>query len=233
MRHRKNQNSILFLTTLGVYLGLLIVGGAAPQAFAHSATTRNFEITDEIEVKDDLDTKPDSEEALAQFAVSMEDIYRVAAEISRDNPQGVEKGQYSFNFFITYRPNGGSTYVSSPGSSAALRTHSGRYSKPLQNLYDAFLLRSDQPHERFRVDLELTQTDLIFKASLFTDSDEISKEYGRLFSESLLRLKDREIEIRKTLIYSETRIEVDKNRLTIVTRLPRAGLDPLIAKEAQ
>jgi hypothetical protein len=61
---RKGQNSILFLTTLGVYLGLVLVG-AAPQAVAHpSATTRNFELTDEIEFKDDLDKKPDPADAL-------------------------------------------------------------------------------------------------------------------------------------------------------------------------
>ena len=56
---RKAQNSILLLTTLGVYLGLLVAGGAAPQVLAHSATTRNFEITDEIEIKDDIDRDPD------------------------------------------------------------------------------------------------------------------------------------------------------------------------------
>ncbi len=60
MTTRKGQNSILFLTTLGVYLGLVLVGGASPQVFAHpAATTRNFELSDEIEFKDDLDKKPD------------------------------------------------------------------------------------------------------------------------------------------------------------------------------
>lgn len=49
---------MLFIATLGVYLGLFIAGGAAPQVFAHSATTRGFEISDEVEVKDDLDKKP-------------------------------------------------------------------------------------------------------------------------------------------------------------------------------
>lgn len=56
---KKAHNSLLLLTTLSVYLGLLVVGGAAPQVFAHSATTRVFEITEEIEFKDDLDLDPD------------------------------------------------------------------------------------------------------------------------------------------------------------------------------
>jgi hypothetical protein len=55
---RKGQNSILFLTTLGVYLGLVLVG-ATPQVLANAATTRNFDIRDEIEFQDKLDKDPD------------------------------------------------------------------------------------------------------------------------------------------------------------------------------
>jgi hypothetical protein len=55
----KNHNSILFLTTLGVYLGLVLVG-ATPQVLAQAAMTRQFDVKDEIEVKDDLDKKPDN-----------------------------------------------------------------------------------------------------------------------------------------------------------------------------
>ena len=73
MTSRGNNNSFIILTTLGVYLGLLLVGGAAPQVLAHSAMTRNFEIADEIEVKDDLDNKPDSvEEVLTASASSFD-----------------------------------------------------------------------------------------------------------------------------------------------------------------
>jgi hypothetical protein len=56
---RKNQNSILVLATLGVYLGLVLVG-ATPQVLAQAAMTRQFNVKDEVEVKDDLDKKPDS-----------------------------------------------------------------------------------------------------------------------------------------------------------------------------
>jgi hypothetical protein len=56
---RKNQNSILILATLGVYLGLVLVG-ATPQVLAQAAMTRQFNVKDEVEVKDDLDKKPDS-----------------------------------------------------------------------------------------------------------------------------------------------------------------------------
>ena len=58
MEKRKGQNSILFVATLGVYLGLMLAG-ATPQVLANAATTRSFDIKDEIEFQDKLDKDPD------------------------------------------------------------------------------------------------------------------------------------------------------------------------------
>ena len=57
MSNRKNNNSALILATLGVYLGLVLVG-ATPQVLAQAAMTKQFNVKDEIEHKDDLDKKP-------------------------------------------------------------------------------------------------------------------------------------------------------------------------------
>jgi hypothetical protein len=92
MANRKTHNSIVFLTTLGVYLGLVLVGGATPQAFAHSALTRNFEIRDEIEYKDDLDNKPDDERTVLPVSVQvyLEDVEQFLLSL-----QGLsEKGRF-------------------------------------------------------------------------------------------------------------------------------------------
>ena len=61
MSDKKKYNSIVFLTTLSVYLGLVLVGGAGSPVLAQAALTRNFDIQEEIEYKDDLDKKPDDE----------------------------------------------------------------------------------------------------------------------------------------------------------------------------
>ena len=50
---------MIVLATLGVYLGL-VLAGATPQVLAQAAMTRQFDVKDEIEFKDDLDNKPDS-----------------------------------------------------------------------------------------------------------------------------------------------------------------------------
>ncbi|HEY8559521.1 MAG TPA: hypothetical protein VIL74_03890 [Pyrinomonadaceae bacterium] len=61
MSNRKNYNSIVFLTTLSVYLGLVLVGGATPSVLAQAALTRDFDIRNEVVIEDDLDKKPDDE----------------------------------------------------------------------------------------------------------------------------------------------------------------------------
>lgn len=60
MQKRNNHNSILLLTTLGVYIGLVLVG-APSGVFAYpAATTRSFNISEEIEFTENLDNDPDS-----------------------------------------------------------------------------------------------------------------------------------------------------------------------------
>ena len=66
-----------------MYLGLLVVGGAAPQTFAHSATTRNFELVDEIEVKDDLDNKPSELSNEAADAASSDTSHKITRSVQK------------------------------------------------------------------------------------------------------------------------------------------------------
>lgn len=231
MNNRKSYNSVLFLTTLGVYLGLVLVG--ATPVLGHAATTRNFELQDEIEVKDDLDKKPDSDAAIEQFALTLEQIYLVAAEISADHPEKVHVGQYSFNFFITVNPRGGSRFYSPAIFNSGPRTHSGRYTQPLHRIYDAFLSRSEKPDEKFRIDFELTSSDVALRATISQSSPEIAESVARPYIEALSKWKEREISVLKSLIYSATEVSVENNQLIIVTRLARGSIDPLIAKSAK
>jgi len=73
---RKNHNSILFLTTVGVYLGLVLVG-ATPQVLAQAATAKQFNVKDEIEKADNLDDNPNlnsSAEALENYFFHVEEF---------------------------------------------------------------------------------------------------------------------------------------------------------------
>lgn len=208
---RKAQNSFLVLTTLGVYLGLLMVGGAAPQVLAHSATTRTFEITDEIEVKDDLDNKPDEAttvenltsetfvafaDAYAEFVLdSYRDDLRFAEEIKRKCPNGCRLSYLTY--FTTFSPT-------------------------LEKFFNASHYTGskewvgDNLHREIEIKYSPSPSELSRLQSAFSIDPKRSRRPLQPIIES-----------------STVRVEPRNRHLVIVTRLPRAGLDALLAKDAK
>ena len=72
------------IATLGVYLGL-VLAGAAPQVLANAALTKQFNVRDEIEFKDDLDNKPDDPRSSVTESVKiyLEDVEYFLANLGR------------------------------------------------------------------------------------------------------------------------------------------------------
>ncbi|MDM7921093.1 MAG: hypothetical protein QUS14_02245 [Pyrinomonadaceae bacterium] len=74
MSQKKSQNPILLLTTLGVYIGLLMAGATPGVISQQAALTRNFELSEEFEVRDDLDRDPDAGEIAAADNIDLDRI---------------------------------------------------------------------------------------------------------------------------------------------------------------
>ncbi|MCW5961932.1 MAG: hypothetical protein KIS76_17355 [Pyrinomonadaceae bacterium] len=73
MSKSKAKNSLLFLTTLSVYLGLVLVGASPSVLAQQAALSQKFEIQLEIEKEDDLDKDPDAE--LNRLTRSIEEYF--------------------------------------------------------------------------------------------------------------------------------------------------------------
>ncbi len=84
MSKTPKQNPIFVIATLGVYFGLTLAG-AMPQVLASAAMTRQFDVRDEIEIKDDLDTKPDDERSpvTASLQIYVEDVEYFLASLGK------------------------------------------------------------------------------------------------------------------------------------------------------
>lgn len=247
MTNRKNNNSIIFLTTLGVYLGLLLVGGSAPQVFAHSAMTRNFEITDEIEVKDDLDNKPDDERTplTISLEVYLQDVEYFLAGLRKLNKNGkfdlandtFEVSQSTLLPCIPANTVGSYTAASFVTKNESLRPTLEWFSK---RLTDGYSLADCLPHERFpgkevaasNFKLKFDEKELSLEVAVKKSSSETAKIFaGDL--EKTLRLYDKTAKnavVRE--IFSSTTLRTKNDQVFVVTRLPRASIDPLIAKDA-
>ena len=248
MTNRKNQNSILFLTTLGVYLGLLVVGGSAPQVFAHSATTRNFAISDEIEVKDDLDKKPDDERSPVHMSLGnyFEDVEKFIVAL-----RGLQKRDLFDPSISTFSVGQGTQLpcvaANRVGSYTANEfvTNSESARKTLEwfskRLTDGYSLGDCLPNDRLgskethdsnfqlKLDGEAFKIEVSVKKS--------SAESARLLASELATTHNRTKTVSASLVrarlYETTTFRAENDQVFVITRLPRADLVSLLANGAK
>lgn len=229
MSNRRTNNSILFLTTLGVYLGLVLVGGAAPQVFAHGALTRNFELKDEIEVTDDLDKKPDDEQALEIYASALESIFITASELAASLPVLVEQGRYDFDTYYGINASGQFSGVSYLGRGV----DSGKYTPAIRSLFSAFPQANEPDTKPFRLGFSVEPRSFEFTLGFAAGPQGESERLAQSYRALLPTLKERHLSAARRLIYESTQISSSEHQVFIVTRLPRAALDPLLGLRAK
>lgn len=252
MTTRKNQNSILVLATLGVYLGLVLVG-ATPQILAQAAMTKQFNVKDEIEVKDDLDKKPDdcsenlSERAkqLLNLDVVSEGVISFVGDLDQLFKIGKIAKDEQFDFDFTRKVAGGGVETSYPSF-----THNRWAQMAAADNVEGIIslicpwngceyFRKD-PESGFDVSVTnvsyvLDSNDLVIK---ITTEQKDSEEAGKLAAiyEEAFRIGACSTvysEPAERIVYKNTKAAFSQSQVFIVTRLPRAGLDSLLAANAK
>ena len=231
-----------------MYLGLLMVGGAAPQVLAHSATTRNFEITDEIEIKDELDKDPGDERSTARMSLAtyFQDVelfvktlrrlrgtrYFDAENDSFDVAQTTQlpcvaankTGSYTADKFVTkneaIRPWLESfSKLLTDGYSLGDCLSGGQFG-PTEATRSKFNFKLDK--SEFRVEVRVSKTSSQAAKALAGDIDATFTELRNETSDAV-RLK----------LYESTKFHTENDQIFVVTRLARASLDPLLAQDAK
>lgn len=230
MTKRKAQNSFIFITTLGVYLGLVLVG--ATPVLGHAATTRNFEISEEIEFRDDLDKKPDDETSLTQFASCFEELLKAAADWSAVN-EGLSDELLSFNYFVSVKPTGAARYISPAEYNNRRSVNLGNFNEPLERLHDAFLPRETDWHEKLFVQLGMGLEETSFKATLLTRDPDEAAASADSYTKALDRRIALETSSARLTVLNSMHVTAEGDRVIIVSRLPRAGLEALPVSHAK
>ncbi len=246
MNNRKSNNSVLFLTTLGVYLGLVLVG--ATPVLGHAALTRNFELQDEIEVTDDLDKKPERVGDLDEDADAIENLkiaesitaflldLKKLESIGKFDPK--EDGVFSHKIWL--EDFGGTTTTSknSDISNPWLETAIGRLIANTEfegtsSVPDWRITCEGRNCREPRVEVLSTADDLTLKFAFTKSSPESAKAAAMRFSEIF---QNKKASLRNSVqlpVYESTTSIHETNQVFIVTRLPRAGLDSLLATNAK
>ena len=227
MNNRNKNNSIVFFTTLSVYLGLVLVGGATPNVLAQAALTRNFDVQEEIEVKDDLDNKPGDKEA--------KDFPAIFAQLLSEIKEAVKNGQISLpiqtDFIINaqYRMSkmcsgtrAGTDISDLNLSGFIVDAVNKKFESKINRIAD---FEDGKSEKSGNLRLEANRTDLTLKTS-FTklNAEQFAEFLNQEFSSVTISLGNTFTEE----IYENTKATFEDNQVFIVTRLPRGSLDEFL-----
>jgi hypothetical protein len=245
---RKTNSSILFLTTLGVYLGLVLVGGAAPSVFAHGALAKNFELQDEIEVHDDLDKKPDNDTVGLSMSIKtyLEDVELFLGSLQRLGQNGkfdpsrdaFEVTQTTLLPCVPANDVGSYTANAFQLKNESLRPSLERLSKLLT---DGYSLADCVPSPRFdgkeasnsKFTVKLSDGALSVEVAVQKASPEIANRVSQDLRKVFANFTPTAGEIARRKIFENTTFKSNGDHVLVITRLPRADLDPLLAQNAK
>lgn len=232
MSNKNKYNSVVFLTTL--CLGLVLVN-VTPQVLTYAALTRNFDVQTEIEVKDDLDNKPDSEK-IESF--SNDDFPALFAQFLNEIREEVESGKISLPLQTNFNVNGQFTKSRSGGSSLGSNVSNQDLSIFIQNAVNqksrpkAFDLADydSQKTKNVKIRIEANGSDLSLKISFSKSNAEQFTEFlNREFFSSAVLVEN----ALTKQIYENTLVTSENNQVFIITRLPRGSLDALFTNSAK
>lgn len=242
MSKTKSYNQIIFLTTLSVYLGLVLVG-ASPQVLAQAALTSKFEIKDQIELKDDLDKKPDDEiktiaegfdsylENLEDFIVNLQKLHQIEkfdssydsfqVEVKTSSPCDVD-GDPVLHTTTTNFDNPNWLRPALSDFSYNVVTY-GFHSDCLPST-EFGKYKAQNSYLKANYDKSL----LTISHSVEKDSPRKAKQFCDKFNNVIKLYKLDEDEPIVKVLYENTTVTAENNQVFIVTRLPRAAIDSLI-----
>lgn len=250
MSKNKNYNSIVFLTTLSVYLGLVLSGGATPSVWAQelnktSQITRdsNFVCENNGLIGNEIGKRINPFDY--DFAVRLIELIRTTnkriefLEFLEGNESEILTSPFFFKQveFAPYFDRKGNLEKfdwedeSSEWASAA---HAGQISE-LHSLFlnplsdctkptkQKFILNSSN----LKIDKIWVNAELIVKKASKQRATELVDNLTRFFN---LRETSNNSEAVKK-VYNYTQVYSENNQVFVVTRLPRASIDSLIAQK--
>ena len=233
----------MVLTTLGVYFGLLVVGGAAPQVFAHSATTRYFEITDEIEIKDDLDKNPDDERSPVKVSIEnyLEDVELFISSLQGLRKRGLfdpaagifDVGQSTQLPCVPANKIGSYTVAAFATNSEPARKTLEWFSK---RLTDGYSLGDCLPNDRYgskethdsKFKLKLDSDQLLIEVVVKKAGPKEAELLAASLQNTFRKVKIAPANLARLRIFETTTFRCENDQVFVITRLPRADLESLL-----
>lgn len=248
MSKKNNHNPIYFLTTLSVYLGLVLVG-ASPQVLAQTDLTKNSKLAKPkifscpynglIDGENEKNVNPFKYDLAKRFIelIKTTDI-RIEIVKADDEKVSLPFLFKQIEFAPYFNKNGkfidnGWESKSSDWSSAA---HAGQISE-LHSLFLTPLADCSEPTKRksisnssnITIDYDWLNSELKVQKHSESRANELVKTLRNYFFSQKSKTADRA----EKIVYENTQVYAENNQVMIITRLPRASIDSLIKSENQ
>ena len=231
MNKKTNYNSIVFLTTLSVYLGLVLVGGA-PQVFAQAAMTRDFDIKTEIEFKDDLDNKPDED----LFAVSVSNLVDELNDFSQKKFfDWNAKGEFQIEGLGFCESDDSPSFMGSGTISRrvdyALEKTALEIARKLFRTKDGLGLGDVYSHGadfKFVFDGKT----LNIEAGIAGHNEKDIQPFVNELTAYLIRISSSPEATKEKIVVENTKVTFENRQVFLVIHLPRASIDELLARKS-
>ncbi len=215
MSQRNKNNSIIFLTTLSVYLGLVLVG-ATPHVFAQTSQSLPISKEANILIANQLLT------INAKWAIELEKIISGSSAsahlIGNINVSDKEISEWQMQL--------------TEGNAEAIKFLREKFFSPPKVSHPAvaaFL------YQKISVEIETNQNEIRFEYHISFINSGDALEFGKSYEYILnnrekLRNKIGKAEI---LFLENTKSSFNNNQVSVVTRLPRGSLDELLKQDAK
>lgn len=203
---------------------------------AQAATTRNFNVQDEIEVKDDLDNKPKDSRIENLWA---KDFPALFVQFLSELKNEVESGRYSApvqsNFVIDARYNwsgvcSGTSIGLDFADSDLFAFASDLFNEKFDSKISKILNAENGKSKNGKIRIEANDNDFSLQVSLTkSNSAPFAALLNREFSLSAISAENN---LTKQL-YENTKSTFENDQVFIVTRLPRGSLDEFLKQNAK
>lgn len=240
MSQRNKNNSIVFLTTLSVYLGLVLVG--APTVLAQAALPSRLEVKEKIERKDDLDKKPDesADEKIQslkfgnQVILDYVEVVKILLEASRQaNPNGFSFASETKSDSVGNLQIKRAFFTKLDNRELDSRQIFHKINSELNKLFKFFPAQTSYDESNITVSFKLSREGFTTESKFLQKDAFDTQELLSVYNASLEYLRRETFDKPQILILKHTEILAENKHFIIVTRLPRGSLDVLLAKDAQ
>ena len=243
MTTNKSQSSILILATIGVYFGL-VVAGATPQVLAKAALTKQFNVRDEIEFKDDLDKDPDDERSPIDSSVQiyLDDVQYFLANLSQLRNRGkfdldrdtFDVAQSDLLPCIDSNLAGRYTQVRFNNTSEPSRRALEYFSRSMAHSYSlGDCVASDEFKEVGAVDsrftFKLDDKEFTVNIAVKKQSPQRALDLQRELESTLALFAAKTDHVVRKKVIENTRFQTETDQVFVILRLPRGSLETLLA----